>query len=69
MLEPQVLLANLKDIAESLGRRSVLIPVDDASSIFAWFAIDDLCPSLAVGPRWLGVRFQRLRHGATIRQS
>jgi predicted ATP-grasp superfamily ATP-dependent carboligase len=34
MLDPEALLGNLRDISESIGRRAVLVPVDDASSIF-----------------------------------
>lgn len=42
MLDPQILLANLKNIAEGVGRRAVLFPVDDASSIFTAEHIDSL---------------------------
>lgn len=42
MLDPQALLAHIKGIAESIGRRAVLIPVDDASSIFVAEHADSL---------------------------
>jgi predicted ATP-grasp superfamily ATP-dependent carboligase len=42
MLDPQTMLANLKNITERIGRRAVLFPVDDASSIFVAEHTNDL---------------------------